>query len=145
MPETVYIDRRLNTEKCIVNLNVGKMDHKDLYYFKDLLTRWLDELLGKAGNTVVGLIDVEDPLSDPLDRAVFDAERGYTLRIRSRESVLINKIRASLDDIEDGVYGTCDDCGRDIAIERLKARPVARHCIRCKTKQEERERLTRVS
>ena len=120
------------------------MQHKDLDYFKDLLTRWLDELIGRAGNTVVGLINVEDPLSDPLDRAVFDTERGYTLRIRSRESVLINKIRASLDDIEDGVYGICDDCGRDIAFERLKARPVARHCIRCKTKQEDRERLTGV-
>ncbi len=121
------------------------MINKHLDYFKDLLTRWLDELMGKAGNTVVRLIDAEDPLSDPLDRAVFDTERGYTFRIRSRESVLINKIRASLDDIEDGLYGICDDCGREISIERLKARPVARHCIRCKTKQEELERLTGVS
>ncbi|MGD8290153.1 MAG: RNA polymerase-binding protein DksA [Desulfobacterales bacterium] len=121
------------------------MNHKELHYFKDLLTRWLDDLLGRAGNTVAGLIDAKDPLSDPLDRAVFDAERGYTLRIRSRESVLIKKIRASLDDIEDGVYGICDDCGRDIAIERLRARPVARRCIRCKTRQENRERLTRAS
>lgn len=120
------------------------MEKKDLDYFKDLLTQWLDELLGKAGNTVVGLLVSEDHLSDPLDRAVLDSERSYTLRIRDRESVLIKKIHASLEDIEDGVYGVCDDCGRDISIERLKARPVARHCIRCKTKQEERERLTGV-
>ena len=100
-----------------------------------------DELLGKAGSTVVGLLNFEDHLSDPLDRAVLDTERNYTLRIRDRESVLIRKIRASLDDIEDGVYGICDDCGREIAVERLKARPVARNCIQCKTRQEERERL----
>ena len=121
------------------------MDQAELDYFRNLLTQWLNELLGKAGRTMSGLIDPGDHLSDPLDRAVFDAERGYTLRIRSRESVLINKIRTSLDDIEDGVYGICDDCGRDIAIERLRARPVARHCIHCKTRQENRERLTRVS
>lgn len=120
------------------------MDQKDLDFFKDLLTQWLDELLGRAGSTVVGLLDSTDHLSDPLDRAVLDAERGYTLRIRDRESVLIKKIHASLQDIEDGAYGVCDDCGRDIAIERLKARPVARRCIRCKTRQEERERLTGV-
>ena len=120
------------------------MEQKDLDYFKKLLTQWFDELLGKAGNTVVGLKDGEDPLSDPLDRAVSDTERGYTLRIRGRESVLIKKIRASLEDIEDGVYGICDDCGRNISIERLKARPVARRCIHCKTKQEQRERLTGV-
>jgi len=99
----------------------------------------------KAGNTVVSLIDSEDHLSDPLDRAVLDTERSYTLRIRDRESALIYKIRASLEDIEDGVYGICDDCGSDIAIERLKARPVARCCIRCKTQQEKRERFTGVS
>ena len=44
------------------------MDQKDLDSFKILLTQWFDELLGKAGNTVVGLIDPEDHLSDPLDR-----------------------------------------------------------------------------
>ena len=118
------------------------MDEKELDYFKNLLTQWLDDLLGKAGNTVVGLLDQSDHLSDPLDRAAADTDRSYTLRIRDRESVLIKKIRASLEDIEDGVYGICDDCGRDIAIERLRARPVTRHCIRCKTRQEQRERLT---
>jgi DnaK suppressor protein len=121
-----------------------QMDAINLDYFKDVLTKWLDELLGRAGNTVGGLLASEDHLSDPLDRAAFDSERSYTLRIRDRESVLIKKILASLSDIEDGLYGICDDCGRDISIERLKARPVARHCIRCKTRQEEKERLTGV-
>jgi DnaK suppressor protein len=117
------------------------MEKKDLDSFKILLTQWLDELLGKAGNTMLGLIDSEDHLSDPLDRAVLDIERSYTFRIHGRESVLIKKIHASLKDIEGGVYGICDDCGRDISIERLKARPVTRHCIRCKTMQEKKERL----
>ena len=118
------------------------MEQKDLDYFKNLLTRWLDELLDRLSNTVVGLLDTEDHLSDPLDRAVLDTERSYTLRIRGRESVLIKKIRASLEDIEDGVYGICDDCGRYISIARLKARPVARRCIKCKTKEEQQERVT---
>ena len=118
------------------------MDQADFDYFKNLLTQWLNDLLGKSGNTMEGLIDPGDHLADPLDRAVFDTERSFTLRIRDRESVLINKILGSLEDIEDGVYGICDECGRDISVKRLKARPVARHCIRCKTRQEKRERLT---
>ena len=116
------------------------MEQKDLDFFKDLLNQWLDELLGRAGNTVVGLIDGADQLSDPLDRAVLDSERGYTLRMRDRESVLINKIRASLEDIDDGLYGICEECRCDISIARLKARPVARRCIECKTRQEEIEK-----
>jgi len=51
------------------------VEQKDLDYFKKLLTQWLDELLGRAGDTVVGLIDSEAHLSDPLDQAVLDAER----------------------------------------------------------------------
>ena len=124
-----------------MSLKSAKVEQKDLDYFKKLLTQWLDELLGRADYTVVGLVASEGHLSDPLDQAVLDTERGYTFRMRARESVLIKKIHVSLEDIEDGVYGICDDCGRDISIERLKARPVARRCIRCKNKQEERERL----
>ena len=89
-----------------------------------------------------GLRESDESLPDPLDRAVFDSGRNFTLRIRDREGMLIKKIRKSLQDIEDGVYGTCESCGEDIAIERLKARPVTRHCIRCKTQIEAREKLT---
>ena len=56
--------------------------------------------------------------------------------------MLINKIRKSLEDIENGEYGICEDCGKEIAIKRLKARPIARRCIECKTKQEALEKIT---
>jgi DnaK suppressor protein len=118
------------------------MKDKDLKHFKELLTRWLEELLAHADSTVNGLRESDEILPDPLDRAVYDSERNFTLRIRDRESMLIKKIRKSLQDIEEGAYGTCESCGEDIAIERLKARPVTRHCIRCKTIIEAREKLT---
>ena len=118
------------------------MDEKNLEYFKSLLSGWLDELLGQAGRTVSGLRESGDFLPDPLDRAVYETDRSFTLRIRDRESILIKKIRQSLEDIDDGVYGICEACGCEISIKRLLARPVARHCIACKTKIEERERIT---
>ena len=117
------------------------MEEKDLEYFKDLLTQWLNELLTYADGTVVGLLESEDNSPDPLDRASFESNRSTALRIRDRESMLIHKIRNSLEDIQNGEYGICEDCGRQIAIERLKARPVARRCIRCKTKQENLEKI----
>jgi DnaK suppressor protein len=118
------------------------MKEKDLKYFKGLLTRWLDELLLHADSTMNGLRESDESLPDPLDRAVFDSERNFTLRIRDRENMLIKKIRRSLEDIEEGVYGICESCGEDISFERLKARPVTRHCISCKTQLEAREKLT---
>lgn len=118
------------------------MDQKNLDFFKDLLTRWLGDLLSQADHTVSGLRDEDEHLADPLDRAVSDINRNYTLRMRDRESYLIRKIRNSLDDIADGSYGVCEDCGSDISIERLKARPVAKRCFNCKTRQEQMEKLT---
>jgi DnaK suppressor protein len=55
--------------------------------------------------------------------------------------MLIKKIKNSLEDIENGDYGMCEDCGEDISIERLKARPVTSFCISCKTKRESIEKL----
>ena len=117
------------------------MKQKDLDYFRDLLTRWLDDLLQQADSTVSGLLGEDDHVADPLDRAVLDISRNYTLRMRDRESILIRKIKKSREDIEDGIYGFCQECGEDIAIARLKARPVARRCIKCKTRQEQIEKM----
>ncbi len=118
------------------------MEKKDLEFFRHLLTQWLEELLNRADDTVEELLDSQENLADPLDRVSVESERSWTLRIRDRESILIKKIRQSLEDIETGEYGICEDCGEDISIERLKARPVTSFCIRCKTKRESVERLT---
>jgi DnaK suppressor protein len=53
---------------------------------------------------------------------------------------LIQKIKRALDDIAEGNYGICYNCGENIAIKRLKASPVARYCIECKTEMETRKR-----
>ena len=117
------------------------MEETELAYFKELLTAWLSELDRSANSTVEGLLNVEMLSADYLDWASFESDRSTALRIRDRESMLINKITKSLEDIDNGEYGICEDCGREIAIKRLKARPIAKHCIKCKTKQEALEKI----
>jgi DnaK suppressor protein len=117
------------------------MIEKDLEFFKNFLTQWLDELLDRAYRTAVGLRESDDHLKDPLDRASLDSERNFIFRMQDRERMLINKIKESLEDIENDVYGICEDCGEEISIERLKARPVARRCIWCKSNQEKIEKV----
>jgi len=120
------------------------MNRENLYYFENLLTQWLEDLLRHADETVMNLRQ-SDSITDLLDRASFDTIRSFQLRIRDRESVLIRKIKKSLYDIQTGDYGVCDNCGEDISLKRLVARPVARHCIWCKTEMENREKLTGTS
>lgn len=37
----------------------------------------------------------------------------------------------ALEQIEKGTYGICENCNQEIDIERLKANPSARTCIKC--------------
>ena len=61
--------------------------------------------------------------------------------IRDRERRLIRKIQAAIQRLDEGTYGICEDCGEDISIPRLKARPVTKLCINCKARQEEGENI----
>ena len=116
------------------------MKEKDLKYFKKLLKEQLEDLLKHGEDAVSGMRDPGDNLPDPTDRASFDADRSFMLRIRDREAKLINKIREALDRIEEGSFGICETCGEEISIKRLMARPVTNQCIECKTNAEKREK-----
>jgi DnaK suppressor protein len=117
------------------------MKDEDIYFFKKLLTEQLETLLGQAETVVHGLIENNYEASpDPMDRASFESEQGTMLRIRDRESKLIRKIQKSLENLENGSFGICEMCEKEIAIKRLKARPITTHCIKCKTKMEALER-----
>ena len=112
----------------------------DITYFEDLLTQQLDDLLDRAEQTVTAFRIGDDDTADPLDRASKECAQNSTVRIRDRESRLIKKIKLTLAKIKDGEFGICEECGEDIPLARLKARPVAAHCIQCKTKMESWEK-----
>ncbi|RRD71454.1 MULTISPECIES: RNA polymerase-binding protein DksA [unclassified Desulfovibrio] len=117
------------------------MNHTDMEYFRKLLTEMLEEAQQKGDSTLEELTDSNEVFADPADRATAESDRAFTLRIRDRERRLIRKIQAALTRIDDGTYGVCEDCGDDIGVPRLKARPVTRLCINCKARQEADEHL----
>ena len=114
-----------------------------LLFFKKLLEERLTSLLSEAGATLGDLTDTKEALADSLDIASMESNRDFQLRIRDRERVLIRKIRDALERVSDGEYGYCIGCGNEIAEKRLIARPVATHCIDCKTEAEQLERRSR--
>jgi RNA polymerase-binding transcription factor len=116
------------------------MKKADLDYFKTLLSERLQDLLSQAGSTVSGMTKAKENFPDPTDRAALETDRNFMLRIRDREGKLIKKIKKTLARVENGTFGICDECGEDISIERLKARPVTALCIECKTRQEAEEK-----
>lgn len=117
------------------------MEQNDLEYFRHLLTDMLEEALKQGEMTLEDMTDNNEIFADPADRATMESDRAFTLRIRDRERKLIKKIRAALQRLDDGTFGICEECGEDIGVPRLKARPVTKLCINCKSKQEEDEYL----
>jgi len=116
------------------------MKKKDSEYFRKQLTRRINDLLSHTEGTVTDMTAPKEKLPDPTDRAALEADLKYNFRIRIREKKLIEKIRIALERIDNGTFGICEECGRDISIERLKARLVTTLCIECKTKEEAFER-----
>ena len=118
------------------------MNKRDLKTIHNKLTRWLEELSGDADCNLDGLKVADEPMADILDRASTVIERSLSQNLCNRENLLIEKIKRALADIADDSYGICNHCGEDIAVKRLKASPVVRYCIDCKTEMEKRKRLT---
>ncbi len=66
----------------------------------------------------------------------YDRELDYTLEENSEH--VLGDIDVALKRVEDGTYGMCSNCGRQIAEERLEARPWATLCIECQRDRERR-------
>lgn len=109
-------------------------------HFRAILGAWRDELLNEVSRTVHAMQDETVNHPDPNDRASQETDMSLELRSRDRERKLIKKIDESLTLIDTGDYGFCDNCGVEIGIRRLEARPTATLCVDCKTLDEIRER-----
>ncbi len=117
------------------------MEQNNLDFFKNLLNSMLAEAQQKGDSTIEDMTDNNEIFADPADRATMESDRAFTLRIRDRERRLIKKIHEALQRMENGTFGFCESCGDEIGVARLKARPVTRLCINCKSKQEEDEQV----
>ena len=116
------------------------MNEKQSEHFKALLLAWKQELMEEVDRTVSHMKDEAANFPDPADRATQEEEFSLELRTRDRERKLIRKIDKTIELIDADDYGFCDQCGVDIGIRRLEARPTATLCVDCKTLDEIKER-----
>ena len=69
--------------------------------------------------------------ADQLDEIQAALQRALAVCNLDREFTQLRDARAALRRIEDGSFGTCQECGEDIHPKRLAAVPWATFCIRC--------------
>ena len=73
------------------------------------------------------------------DQATDNMEREMSFAHGSKGRRLIYHIDEALRRVEDGTYGKCHTCGKQIRVQRLKVVPHARLCIDCKSVEEEKK------
>ena len=108
------------------------MNDKQKAHFRKILESWRDQLMTEVSNTVDHMNDETTNFPDDIDRAAQEEEFSLELRIRDRERKLVKKIEKTIRKLDSDDYGYCDDCGEEIGIKRLEARPTADLCINCK-------------
>lgn len=111
----------------------------DQELYKKLLLQKKKRILdGDGGGEVRGLRSLRDSgsklsLADnhPADLGTENFERGKDLALQEQKLTHLRRIEEALDRIENGRYGICLRCGREIPAERLKAIPETALCVDC--------------
>ena len=109
-------------------------------HFKKMLSALKAELSQDIDRTVHEMQVDATVFADPNDRASQESDISLELRNRDRERKLIKKIDETIARIDKDDYGYCENCGIEIGLKRLEARPTATLCIDCKTLEEQKEK-----
>ena len=117
------------------------MNDKQLAYFRLKLVGLKEDILANAGQTTENLREDTVVVPDPADRATIEEEHALELRTRDRERKLLKKIEQSIQRIDSGDYGYCDETGEPIGVGRLLARPTATLSLEAQQRRELKQKM----
>ena len=134
------LDLKSNVKPYAPKRGEKYMSARQKEHFKKILTDLKTKLGEDIDKTVHNMQEEMTVFADPNDRASQESDMALELRNRDRERRLIRKIDNTLSKIKSDDYGYCDNCGIEIGLRRLEARPTASLCIDCKTLDEIKEK-----
>jgi DnaK suppressor protein len=117
-------------EQSQMNVLEKSLDHQ----YVELLEEVREELAQSGDSEFVELLGRGG--ADAGEEAVRDLLWGLNSALFDRHIRDIRSIEEARTRLREGVYGSCADCGDEIAFERLQARPTAIRCIRCQRQYE---------
>lgn len=112
------------------------LDQQTLQELKEKLLAEKERLEQDLGKIAVKERDEYTPAVEDMGRSMEDAAEEYeeyTTKAGITETLDKNlkEVEAALVRMEDGTYGKCVECDKDIPLDRLRAYPSAKHCLDC--------------
>ena len=117
------------------------MNDAQMAFFRLKLVALKQGILANAGETTEHLREDTVVVPDPADRATIEEEHALELRTRDRERKLLKKIEQSIQRIDAGDYGYCDETGEPIGVGRLLARPTANLSLEAQQRRELKQKM----
>ena len=122
-----------------------KLTKKELKQYKDTLLVQREKISGEVGrltkdylrkNSMDASGDISSHPFHMADAASGSFDTEFNIGLASSEQELLYQIDQALKRVEDGTYGSCEECGAPISKNRSKAVPFARYCIKHQESQE---------
>ena len=132
---------QLSDEEVIAMPDSEYMNEKQMAFFRLKLLQLKMDILNSAGETTEHLRADTVVVPDPADRATIEEEHALELRTRDRERKLLKKIEQSIQQIDAGDYGYCDETGEPIGVQRLLARPTATLSLEAQQRRELKQKM----
>jgi DnaK suppressor protein len=132
---------QLSDEEVIAMPDSEYMNEKQMAFFRLKLLQLKTDILSSAGETTEHLRADTVVVPDPADRATIEEEHALELRTRDRERKLLKKIEQSIQRIDAGDYGYCDETGEPIGVPRLLARPTATLSLEAQQRRELKQKM----
>ena len=131
----------LTDEEVIAMSDDDYMNDTQMAFFRLKLVALKNDILSNAGETTEHLREDTVVVPDPADRATIEEEHALELRTRDRERKLLKKIEQSINRIDAGDYGYCDETGEPIGVGRLLARPTATLSLEAQQRRELKQKM----
>ena len=114
-----------------------KLDKRTIAKFKKILLKDREQIVGEVKQIVESSKEMgQDGTQDIGDEAANIYNKQVLLSLNENERTRLKEEDESLDRIENGTYGVCEECGGPISLKRLEVRPVAKYCVPCLTRLE---------
>lgn len=122
------------------------MSPEEVVMLREQLLERRDFLIQEHGAKILEVSQSADhSVADEFDLASEAADFDVTVHTAFRDGEELESVIAAIRKLDDGTYGSCEDCNKSINPKRLQALPFATLCIDCQRDMEKSGRLVRTA